>query len=1359
MHIPSLPHGLFLFVYNQMFNTLIDTGASHSFIDIDIAKSLNIPISPSNGVIDLASISHSLPSPGMTTLTFIPVVIQDKLKMLEAMTNVFELMDLPRHKYQFIVGRDLLRPIFGENIPMSLLPPDSSQSTSLSAAASDVHVPTPISSLIHTPIPRLPLSPAVAHELQRDIDALEGQGYIPPDEEPVRVMTSTPADLEESYSIQRNRILQLPSIATALQHNEAINSFCNLPEAVLKLKLDPAKSSSSQLYARQYPLSQRAIEAAQPVIQRWLDSGKIVRAPPGCPYNNPLTVAPKKDDNGKLTGFRVCLDTRKLNAALVDNDHFEIPLIRSVLNSLQGCIIFGEFDLAEAYLQFPLHPESQPYTAFTFGNEQYMFAACPFGLSVMPSHFQRIMSYVFRDLPFTFPYFDNIPFGSRSWKEHAAHTQAIVERLNHYNLRIKPSSVKIGQAQLNCLGHLLTEAGVAISPDKLSKIQDWPLPKTGKQLASFLGLITFVRQHVRHFADMTAGLEALKRTKGDINWTPELLKSFELVRHAIAHAPLLRFPDFNKPFYVATDASCLGIGGVLYQPDSPSEDITGDNIIAICSKKLNDTQRRYSTYKKELYAVVYCLRQFHAYIWGHHKLVIVTDHMPLTYILTSATLAHSLQQWLDVILDYHFIIKHRPGVLHVLPDALSRMYESLYTSSWGAPVGDPLDIIKQHNLSIDKDVLISMSQPPPLMDHKRSTRSRSVSVSAVSASRGGEMDIQIHIDNDNFDADDVEMHHITYDNNGFPSSPHLTVKHSTSSSTGVGLFAVTPFHHGQIICDTTTDSIFNKYINTSPHGNARRIIDPDSHTARIIAIRTIQPGDEIIIMHRTITVRTASAANIILPDQEHKYDDADDEIEVAPSTSPAAPSSSIEDQELKLLVELERRGKIAPATHDERIKLIDAEHQRGHFGRDAIYLKLYKANYWWPGMRNTIQERIRECIPCLRFNIAKRGFDPVTPITAALPFDHIQIDHKVGLPKSKDGMTAILAIVDVCTGFVLLRALLNTQAETIAPVLWQIFNDFGFPKVIQSDNGPEFVNRIISKMLLLSGVDHRRITPYNARADGKVERNIGTMMTIIRKHLHGAHESWPAFVPWAQSCINNKISELTGSTPFSLMFGRKFNPYQDYSSSAPLDVMNESEWSAQQDRMISVVYPSIAERVSVQKDKMVSRLNKRPPARFRKGDIVMLRRSEAESGSPVGKFEAQYTGPYQIANINRTGAITLVTSTNAPLPRLVRPHQLKFVSHSSKDFQEQVYEIEKIIGHKGEGDDRMYLIRWKGWGPEHDTWEPVSNIHTDEAIQDYLATLDPSAPPADEDEKKQACPPSPAPKPRAKSRRRPRRRS
>ena len=85
-------------------------------------------------------------------------------------------------------------------------------------------------------------------------------------------------------------------------------------------------------------------------------------------------------------------------------------------------------------------------------------------------------------------------------------------------------------------------------------------------------------------------------------------------------------------------------------------------------------------------------------------------------------LAHALQQWLDVILDYHFTIKHRPGILHVLPDALSRMYEACYTSAWGVPVMDPHHIIQKNKLAIDEDILQEMSQPPPLLDNKTHTR-------------------------------------------------------------------------------------------------------------------------------------------------------------------------------------------------------------------------------------------------------------------------------------------------------------------------------------------------------------------------------------------------------------------------------------------------------------------------------------------------------------------------------------------------------------------------------------------------------------------------------------------------------------
>ena len=239
-------------------------------------------------------------------------------------------------------------------------------------------------------------------------------------------------------------------------------------------------------------------------------------------------------------------------------------------------------------------------------------------------------------------------------------------------------------------------------------------------------------------------------------------------------------------------------------------------------------------------------------------------------------------------------------------------------------------------------------------------------------------------------------------------------------------------------------------------------------------------------------------------DMESKYDSEE---------MTSSDEKTQDEKDVKLLVELERRGKTNPSSDRERLELIDATHIRGHFGRDRVYRSLYREGYWWPGMRNTIQERIRKCLPCLRYNISKQGFDPAIPITAALPFDHVQIDHSTRLPTSTDGMTAFMVIVDVRVGFVILRALPNTQETSVAPVLWQVFNDFGFPKVLQSDGGPEFVNRVIKEMIRISGVPHRVITPYNPRADGKVERNIGIAMSIIKKHLHGVSKSWTAFVP------------------------------------------------------------------------------------------------------------------------------------------------------------------------------------------------------------------------------------------------------
>ncbi len=140
---------------------------------------------------------------------------------------------------------------------------------------------------------------------------------------------------------------------------------------------------------------------------------------------------------------------------------------------------------------------------------------------------------------------------------------------------------------------------------------------------------------------------------------------------------------------------------------------------------------------------------------------------------------------------------------------------------------------------------------------------------------------------------------------------------------------------------------------------------------------------------------------------------------------------------------------------------------------------------------------------------------------------------------------------------------------------------------------------------------------------------------------------------------------------------------------------------------------------------MSNRMNKRQRAHnYRKGDVVMLRRHERVMGKEIGKFEDEYTGPYIIESKNRTGAITLVNPLGVPLNRLVRPNQLKFVSHNTAAYKQDTFVVDSIVDHRGEGENREYKVHWEGYDSDHDTWEPISSLFDCEfAIKEYLYLL------------------------------------
>ncbi|MBS4066640.1 MAG: DDE-type integrase/transposase/recombinase [Chitinophagaceae bacterium] len=1132
-----IPQRLHVMIYlkDQLFRCFVDSGANKSFIDEELAKELNFKvISPNTNVpIGLAHPKQKANRIGEAEIDATILFPCTDRKGVH-ITHRFEIMPVYDKEggrdYHFAIGVDLIPVLF----PPSGVPLAYHEKT---------NHPGPIIRLTHI---KSAAEDSVVVVDSNDANPVPSK--VDPNELPQRILVSTPLELESEYSIKRTSLLS--DLTESLNINQSITGFCNLPESIVSLDVDP-ELRTSKLYRRQYPIAQQLYEPTNAVIERWFEAGKITYAPPNCEYNNPLTVAPKKDEQGKYTGIRVCLDVRALNKALINGDKFPIPYIRDVLESFAGNSVFGEFDLSEAYLQFRLHPDSQPLTAFTWNRRQYMFVGCPYGIKLLTSYFQRVMTRVFHDLPFVIPYVDNIPFGSPDWYQHRDQALLIISRLNQVNLRLKPH-YNVGHAQMRCLGHVLSIRGVAPDPDKLQSIRDWPLPPTGTELQSFLGLGTFLRQHIRHYAELTGPLEAIKFQK-NIEWNDRLVDCFKAVQQAFASAPILSFPDFCKPFHIATDASGTGVGGVLFQPANADEHITPTNIVSICSKKLKTHQERWPAYKKELYGVVYSLRKFHCYVWGRIDLVVHTDHKPLIHMFSSAQLSPALQQWLDVILDYHFDIRHRDGILNVIPDTLSRMYCTYYASAaaWGTgkapfPESSPIEI----------------------------------SV------------IDVKEDNEQFQGGRNE----------------------------------------------SNDSIDNK-------------------------------------------------------------------------------------TQVDLQVELAKRGKRSPDSDEEKLKLIQETHLFGHFGQDAVFKSLYNKGYWWPSIRNQIDSELKNCDACNRFVVVKQGFHPAQFITSNGPCEHIQLDTSVHLPESPEGYKALLVCIDVFTGFIMLKPLKDTTAETVARKIWKIFCIIGFPKIIQSDNGPEFANDVIRSLVKIAGIEHRLISPYNPRADGKVERSIQSIMMIIKKLLHGTSKHWPLFVPFAQITFNSKVSSLTATSPFALMFGRELNELKDYSTEQP-NLIPLDDWKQHQEKILSLIYPAISDRIRSGKDKLVQTLNKNRrlilPESFPTGSTVMII-------DPVrqNKFEPKYIGPYTITRRARNGAYVLKDATGDLLDRHVPVDQLKLISkHKRKvDEENKIYEVNKIVSHKGNPGSYEYLVDWKGYNEYDRTWEPESAFLDQSSIQKYWNTL------------------------------------
>lgn len=435
-----------------------------------------------------------------------------------------------------------------------------------------------------------------------------------------------------------------------------------------KLEFEIDTGDAKPFKERQYPMSPFMLRHLNTELDEMLKLGVV--EPSLSAWNSPVLLVKKKSGE-----YRFCFDGRRLNS-VTKTDAYPLQRVDRILSMLRDAKFISSIDLRKAFWQIPLDSASREKTAFSVaGRGLFHFKVVPFGLKNSAQCQQRLMDAIFGPElePKVFCYIDDIIVTSSTFEEHIQTLNEVLRRLKAANLTINLEKCEFFKPSLKYLGFIVDGNGLRTDPDKVSCMVNYPRPTTTTEVKRFVGMTSWYRKFISHFSTLISPLNDLikgKAKRQKISWTDQAESSFIRLKQALVSAPILRSPDFSKPFSIQCDASDTGLGGVLTQ------EIDGEEVvIAFASRSLSRCERNYAVTEKECLAVIFSIEKFRPYVEGTHFSVI-TDHYSLLWLQRMKEPSGKLARWAVKLQQFDFTLVHRKGKLNVVPDALSRMSQN-----------------------------------------------------------------------------------------------------------------------------------------------------------------------------------------------------------------------------------------------------------------------------------------------------------------------------------------------------------------------------------------------------------------------------------------------------------------------------------------------------------------------------------------------------------------------------------------------------------------------------------------------------------------------------------------------------------
>jgi hypothetical protein len=420
---------------------------------------------------------------------------------------------------------------------------------------------------------------------------------------------------------------------------------------------------------------------------------------------------------------------------------------------------------------------------------------------------------------------------------------------------------------------------------------------------------------------------------------------------------------------------------------------------------------------------------------------------------------------------------------------------------------------------------------------------------------------------------------------------------------------------------------------------------------------------------------------------------------------------------------------VVPDVGKLRQQVIAAHHNSlsaGHFGVAKTYYALCK-DYWWPTMRHDVETFVHVCHQCQTNkppNVKPGGLLQPLPVPTR-KWESIGMDFIVQLPCTKNGHDSIMVVIDRLSKLAhFIPTTTDISAADVAHLFIQhVAKHHGLPSSIVSDRDTKFTSRFWQAVMEMWGVKSDMTTAFHPQGNAQTERMNRVLEEYLRHFVSPKQDNWDELLPIAEFAINNSYQESIGMTPFYMTYG--YNPRSPVTVESVVDTVPAAmEYVQGIDQAVKEA------KLLVQKAQQRQKAHAdtaRRAVKFSVGQEVLLSTENIRLKTPgAQKLLPRFIGPFVIKSQK-----SLVTY-ELRLPDTLKVHPVFHVSllkpyYRSGSYQPPplplsvddigpLYEVEAVLKYRPR--KKQYLVQWKGYGKEHNTWEPESMLNAS-ALQSF----------------------------------------